>query len=100
MRLPKFRNPPLKPDRRGNYFRNLGNENFNLGNEAGVLLICLEDKITRELLVEVVKLEPIQFICFDKAFKGNDQLKANAVQTFSVHNQGRDKSDQVIFRTV
>ena len=68
--------------------------------EDGALLICLEDEITQELLDEVVKLEPIQFICLDKAFQGNDQLKANAVQTFSAHNHGRDKADQIIFRTV
>ena len=68
--------------------------------EEGALLICLEDEITQELLDEVVKLEPIQFICLDKAFQGNDQLKANAVQTFSAHNHGRDKADQIIFRTV
>ena len=68
--------------------------------EHDSLLICLEDEITQELLDEVVKLEPIQFICLDKAFQGNDQLKANAVQTFSAHNHGRDKTDQIIFRTV
>ena len=68
--------------------------------EENTLLICLEDEITQELLDEVVKLEPIQFICLDKAFQGNDQLKANAVQTFSAHNHGRDKADQIIFRTV
>ena len=66
----------------------------------GALLICLEDEITQELLDEVVKLEPIQFICLDKAFQGNDQLKANAVQTFSAHNHGRKEADQIIFRTV
>ena len=68
--------------------------------EEEALIICLEGKITQELLDEVVKLEPIQFICLDKAFQGNDQLKANAVQTFSAHNHGRDKADQIIFRTV
>ena len=66
----------------------------------GYILVFLEDEITQELLDEVVKLEPIQFICLDKAFQGNDQLKANAVQTFSAHNHGRDKADQIIFRTV
>ena len=68
--------------------------------EEDSVVICLEDEITQELLDEVVKLEPIQFICLDKAFQGNDQLKANAVQTFSAHNHGRDKADQIIFRTV
>lgn len=27
--------------------------------------------------------EPMRFICLDKGFKGNDQLKANAAQTFA-----------------
>jgi adenine-specific DNA-methyltransferase len=66
----------------------------------GALLICLEDKITRELIEEVAKAEPMQFICLDKGFRGNDQLKANAVQTFAARNQGRDRAEQTVFRTV
>jgi adenine-specific DNA-methyltransferase len=66
----------------------------------GALLICLEDKITRELIDEVAKVEPMQFICLDKGFRGNDQLKANSVQTFAARNQGRDKAEQIVFRTV
>lgn len=66
----------------------------------GALLICLEDEVTRELVDGVAEAEPMQFICLDKAFKGNDQLKANAVQTFAARNQGRDKAEQIIFRTV
>ncbi len=66
----------------------------------GALLICLENDITRELIDAVAEAEPIQFICLDQAFKGNDQLKANAVQTFEARNQGRDKARQIVFRTV
>jgi len=66
----------------------------------GGLLICLEDEITRELIDAVAEAEPMQFICLDRAFKGNDQLKANAVQTFAARNQGRQKAEQIIFRTV
>ena len=66
----------------------------------GALLICLEDKITRELIDAVAAAEPMQFICLDKGFQGNDQLKANAVQTFNARNQGRDKAEQIVFRTV
>ena len=36
----------------------------------------------------------------DRSFQGNDQLKANAVQTFAALNQNRDKIEQIIFRTV
>jgi len=67
---------------------------------GGGLLICLEDNITRELIDAVAEAEPIQFICLDRAFNGNDQLKANAVQAFEARNQGRDKAQQIVFRTV
>ena len=66
----------------------------------GALLICLEDEITRELIDAAAEAEPVQFICLDRGFKGNDQLKANAVQTFAARNQGRDKEKQIVFRTV
>ena len=66
----------------------------------GALLICLEDEITRELIDAVAEAEPVQFLCLDHSFMGNDQLKANAVQTFAVRNQGRDKTTQIVFRTV
>jgi len=66
----------------------------------GLLLICLEDEITKELIEAIAEAEPLQFICLDRGFKGNDQLKANAVQTFAARNQGRDKTDQIVFRTV
>ena len=66
----------------------------------GELMICLENEITRELIDAVVEAEPVRFICLDRAFKGNDQLKANAVQTFEARNQGRDKTQQIVFRTV
>jgi adenine-specific DNA-methyltransferase len=39
---------------------------------AGALLICLEDELTAELIDAVADLEPMQFICLDKAFNGND----------------------------
>jgi adenine-specific DNA-methyltransferase len=66
----------------------------------GALLICLEDEITKELIDAVAEAEPMQFICLDRGFMGNDQLKANAVQTFSARNQGREKAQQIVFRTV
>lgn len=66
----------------------------------GALLICLEDTVTKELIDVVVASEPMQFICLDAAFGGNDQLKANAVQTFAAHNMQKEKHNQIIFRTV
>ncbi len=67
---------------------------------GGLLLICLEDEITRDLIDAVAEAEPLQFICLDRGFQGNDQLKANAVQTFAARNQGRDKPEQIVFRTI
>jgi len=75
-----------------------GNTVFSVAD--GELLICLENQITRELIDAVAETEPARFICLDRAFHGNDQLKANAVQTFEARNQGRDKSRQIVFRTV
>ena len=66
----------------------------------GDLLICLENDITRELIDVVAEAEPKQFICLDEGFRGNDQLKANAVQTFAARNQGREKAEHIVFRTV
>lgn len=66
----------------------------------GGLLICLADTVTEELINAVAEAEPMQFICLDKAFGGNDQLKANAVQTFNARNMGREKANQIVFRTV
>ncbi len=64
----------------------------------GELLICLEDEITAELIDEVVELTFGQFICLDKAFNGNDQLKANAVQTF--RSRSRNAETEMVFRVV
>lgn len=64
----------------------------------GALLICLEDEITAEVIDGVANLEPMQFICLDKAFNGNDQLKANAVQTFKAKSQNSES--ELVFKVV
>ena len=66
----------------------------------GKLLLCLEKDITKELIDLIVEVKPMQFICLDSAFDGNDQLKANTVQTFSAFNNQKDEHNQIIFRTV
>ena len=43
-------------------------------------------------------MEPARFICLDAGFKGNDQLKANAVQTFKA--RARITETAIEFRTV
>lgn len=66
----------------------------------GALLICLEREITKELIKAMAEADPLQVICLDEGFKTNDQLKANAVQTFKARSQGKDKEAGIVFRTV
>lgn len=65
---------------------------------GGALLICLEDELTSELIDAVADAEPMQFICLDKGFKGNDQLKANAVQTFISRSQNSES--ELVFKVI
>lgn len=67
---------------------------------GGALLLCLEESVNKELIDAVIELNPQQFICLDSAFHGNDQLKANAVQTFNAHNMQKEKHNQILFKTV
>ncbi len=63
----------------------------------GVLMICLESEITREFIEAVAATDPERFICLDHAFKGNDQLKTNAMHAFSSRRSG---GNQDVFRTI
>lgn len=64
----------------------------------GALLICLEEELTTYLIDAVADREPMQFICLDNGFNGNDQLKANAVQTFKSRSQGAET--EMVFKVV
>ena len=66
--------------------------------EDGSLLICLDKEITSELIDALAEADPLQVICLDEGFKGNDQLKANAVQTFKARAASRET--EIVFRTV
>ena len=46
----------------------------------------------------MAEADPIQVICLDEAFKGNDQLKANAVQTFA--SRAAAQESEIVFRAV
>jgi adenine-specific DNA-methyltransferase len=46
----------------------------------GAMLLCLEQKITLELIKGIAERKPERVVCLDEGFAGNDQLKANAVQ--------------------
>ena len=71
---------------------------YSVENDA--VLLCLENEVTKELIDEVINLEPFRFYCLDRAFKKNDQLKVNTIQQFAAYNQGREKETEIIFRTI
>jgi adenine-specific DNA-methyltransferase len=66
--------------------------------EEGALLICLEKELTQALIDALAETNPLQVICLDEGFKGNDQLKANAVQTFKARAQAEES--EIVFKTV
>jgi adenine-specific DNA-methyltransferase len=49
---------------------------------GGALVICLEKTLTLDVIRAIAELKPERVVCLDEGFAGNDQLKANAVQTF------------------
>ncbi|MCL2349295.1 MAG: site-specific DNA-methyltransferase [Planctomycetaceae bacterium] len=71
---------------------------YSVENDA--VLLCLEDEVTKALIDEVIKLDPVYFYCLDSAFKKNDQLKVNTIQQFDAHNQEREKEAKIVFRTI
>lgn len=58
----------------------------------GALLICLEKRLSKELVDNIVSAQPIRVVCLDSAFAGNDQLKVNTAETF--------KAKGITFKTV
>lgn len=60
--------------------------------DGDALLICLEPQLDQKILDAIIDLEPIQVICLDSAFQGNDQLKTNTILQMMSHN--------IEFRTV
>jgi adenine-specific DNA-methyltransferase len=48
--------------------------------EGGLMLICLEKELTKEVIKVMAEKGPSRVICLDQGFVGNDQLKTNAVQ--------------------
>lgn len=58
----------------------------------GSMLICLEKDLTPEVIKAMAEMKPVRVVCLDEGFKGNDQLKTNAVQIMKTRN--------ITFRTV
>lgn len=46
---------------------------------GGKLVVCIEQGMTEELADKVLAEKPEKFICLDKAFGGNEQLKTNVL---------------------
>jgi len=67
---------------------------------GGQLLICLERKLTLELIRAVAERKPERVVCLDEGFAGNDQLKTNAAHIFEPTDRREAKSDARRFRTV
>ena len=49
---------------------------------GGTMLICLERELTLQAIRAMAERGPERVVLLDDGFEGNDQLKANAVQTF------------------
>jgi len=49
---------------------------------GGLMIVCLEQELTLDLIRAIAARKPERVVCLDQGFAGNDQLKANAVQTF------------------
>ena len=59
---------------------------------GGAMLVCLERELTLSAIRAMADIKPLRIVCLDSSFAGNDQLKANAVQTFK--NRG------ITFKTI
>jgi adenine-specific DNA-methyltransferase len=66
--------------------------------EDGAMLICLDKHLNDAVIDAMAATQPIQVICLDEGFQGNDQLKANAVQTFK--SRALHEESEIVFRTV
>jgi adenine-specific DNA-methyltransferase len=73
-----------------------GAEVFSIAD--GALLVCLERSLSQAVIDAMADLDPSRVICLDLGFQGNDQLKANAVQTFKARARSRETA--IEFRTV
>ena len=66
--------------------------------EDNALLICLDKNLNIEVIEKMLELNPFQIICLDDGFKGDDQLKVNAVQT--IKSRQENEETKTVFRVV
>lgn len=60
-----------------------GKKVYSIDNDT--LLICLEHDLTKDLIVKMAEMKPARVICLDAGFKGNDQLRTNALEIMKSH---------------
>lgn len=60
-----------------------GKKVYSIDNNA--LLICLEHELTKDVIVKMAEIQPARAICLDLGFKGNDQLRTNALEIMKSH---------------
>jgi adenine-specific DNA-methyltransferase len=53
--------------------------------DDNALLICLDHELTKDLIVKMAEIKPARAICLDTGFKGNDQLRTNAMEIMKSH---------------
>lgn len=66
--------------------------------EDGAMLICLDKDLSIDVIEGMIELRPFQIICLDEGFRGNDQLKVNAVQT--IKSREENEETKTVFRVV
>jgi adenine-specific DNA-methyltransferase len=65
---------------------------------GGSFIVCVDREITIELIEAIAEMDPVQVVLLDDGFRGNDELKANAVHTFKARAQAEES--EIVFRTV
>lgn len=50
---------------------------------GGQMLVCLQDKLSHDLIQALAAMKPSSIVYLDRGFAGNDQLKANAAKRFA-----------------
>jgi len=73
-----------------------GKEVFSVA--EGALLVCLDRRLTLEVIEAMIDLKPSQIICLDAGFQNNDQLKVNAVQ--AIKSRARSEESTIVFKVV
>jgi len=48
-----------------------------------MLLLCLDDQLTLDLIRAIADRRPTRVVCLDRGFRDNDQLKTNAAKIFA-----------------